>query len=449
MQLALTSSRIVDDMDDPRSFKRWLFVITGIALATRFLVLTAFWPTWFWWSGDIQDDWNKLAINSVMYGTFGYTPNESTVRRGPIFALVEIPLFLIFGEVYAAWSMFLLLLDVFTSLLLVLTGRKLWGNRVGILAGLFHAVHLPVVFYTAQIEQFSAVLPLVVLWFYLISAWDRGPSGHPHPVSLGLLSGLLILSKTVYLPVVLGSAVALGWFKRREQNTLSIVKQLTAMVVVAGLVVAPWTYRNYVVTGGSFIPVQSLFWPIVWQKFVMADLDSREGRQRPPGRTLETILARQSELIQRFGDSHTLSPTQNLSGPQRELYYDRAYRAQVLEWLRVSPRKYLANVLSNLWGFWVAAENLQKTLLMAAMQMPFLGASLVGLWLTIRHGRLDRVRFALVLVGILWAEHSLVLGWGRFSLDTVPALAIVFGVGIDAWLKHRSIRCRRGRSPTP
>jgi hypothetical protein len=37
----------------------------------------------------------------------------------------------------------------------------------------------------------------------------------------------------------------------------------------------------------------------------------------------------------------------------------------------------------------------------------------------------------------LWAEYSLVLGWGRFSLDTVPVLALVFGIGIDEWMKQK------------
>ena len=31
----------------------------------------------------------------------------------------------------------------------------------------------------------------------------------------------------------------------------------------------------------------------------------------------------------------------------------------------------------------------------------------------------------------------LVLGWDRFSLDTVPILAVVFDTGIDKWMKQR------------
>ena len=83
-------------------------------------------------------------------------------------------------------------------------------------------------------------------------------------------------------------------------------------------------------------------------------------------------------------------------------------------------------------------ENLRKTLLMLSMQVVFLGAALFGLWLTIRYHQLFKIRFGLLLVLTLWAEYSLVLGWGRFSLDTVPILAVVFGTGIDEWMKQRS-----------
>ena len=67
----------------------------------------------------------------------------------------------------------------------------------------------------------------------------------------------------------------------------------------------------------------------------------------------------------------------------------------------------------------------------------FLGAALLGLGLTIRYRQLIKIRFGLVLVLTLWAEYSLVFGIGRYSLDTVPVLALVFGIGIDAWMKQK------------
>jgi 4-amino-4-deoxy-L-arabinose transferase-like glycosyltransferase len=433
---------VMERMDDPQCFVPLAWVVTALALATRLIVLISFWPMWIWQSGQVQDDWNKLAINLVTSGTFGFVPDQPTIERGPIFPLLEIPLYFLFSERYAGWSIALLVLDTFTCGLLVLLGRRLWGNRAALLAGVFYAIHLPLVYYTAAIQQFTVVLPLVFLWFYFVSKWDLCPLTKPPSVALGLISGVLMLSKGVYLPVALGAAVAFLWLNWRRRGGRLVVRSLAVALLVAGLLVAPWTYRNYVVTDGKFIPVQSLFWEIIWQKFVMSELDIREGWRRPPGRTLAYFVSRQQDVFRSGGD-HNAS---HLTGPKRELYHEAMYKRQVLEWIHEDPSVYALNIVSNMWGFWVRAENLQKTLLMAAMQTVLLGAAMMGLWFAVLHDQIHKLRFGLVLILVLWAEYSLVLGWGRFSLDTVPVLAVFFGAGVDAWLRNRN-QPRLDRAP--
>src|SRR5262245_55915908 len=314
---------------NPDRFARSACIVLAISLAMRLLVLISFWPTWIWRTGLVHDDWNRLAINWVDFGTFGYAVNEPTTQRAPLFVFFEIPLYLLFGENYARWSIALLLFDASTTLLLILLGRRLWGNRTVLLAGLFHAIYLPVIYYSANIEQFTTTLPFIFLWLYVISAWDsRAQDRTRHYVVLGLLSGVLILSKSVYLLVVIGSAVAFFWFNRNRIASKILVRQLGLMLLVAAAVVAPWTYRNYLVTDGRFIPVQSYFWGVLWQKFVISDLDAREGWNRPDGRTLQFILAEQKDL---YGRGNPESAAQ-LPPPQRELYYEQLYKRQVLEW---------------------------------------------------------------------------------------------------------------------
>jgi 4-amino-4-deoxy-L-arabinose transferase-like glycosyltransferase len=419
-------------MDEPRLFGRFAATIVALALVTRLGMLLCFWPAWVWHTGDVHDHWNKLAINWVTHGTFGFKPYEPTIQRGPVFPLVEVPLYLLFGENYAAWSITLLLFDTGTCLLLVLLARQLWGNRAALLAGLFYAVHLPIIYYTANIEQFTSAVPLVVLWFYLFSSWDLGSPKKWIPWALGFVSGVLMLNKTVYLPVTLASLVMIVWLKRQKPQFRTIRRQASIVLCTAALVVAPWTYRNYVVTEGALVPVQALFWQLVWQRYVFSDLDATEGMYRSDGRSLQYILRRRALLFDRVKDTSGVK----LSGPKRELEEERVFRDQVLEWFRSKPTQFLKNVTSNIWGFWVGAENLRKTLLMLSMQVVFLGAALLGFGLTVRYRQLLKIRFGLILVLTLWAEYSLVLGWGRFSLDTVPILAVVFGTGIDEWMKQ-------------
>src|SRR5438874_1127123 len=302
-------------MDEARLFGRYVATIVALALITRLGVLLYFWPTWIWHTGHVQDDWNKLAINWVTHGTFGFRPEEPTIRRGPVFPLFEAPLYLLFGENYAAWSIALLLFDTGTCLLLVLLARQLWGNRAALLAGLFYSVHLPIIYYSASIEQFTTALPLVFLWFYLFSSWDQGSPKKWIPWALGLVSGLLMLNKTVYLPVTLASLVGIVWWKRKEPQFKTILRQASIVLLATALVVAPWTYRNYVVTEGALVPVQNLFWQLVWQKYVVSDLDATEGADRSDGRTLEYILSRRAELFDRVENTSGVK----LAGPKRDL----------------------------------------------------------------------------------------------------------------------------------
>jgi 4-amino-4-deoxy-L-arabinose transferase-like glycosyltransferase len=425
-------------MDEPRLFGRFTATIIVLALITRLGVLLCFWPNWFWHTGKLHDHWNKLAINWVTHGTFGFQPDQPTIQRGPVFPLLEIPLYLLFGENYAAWSIVLLFFDAGTCLLLVLLARQLWGNRAALLAGVFYAVHLPIIYYTANIEQFTSALPLVFLWFYFLSSWDLGSPKNWIPWALGLVSGALILSKAVYLPVTLVSLVGIIWLKRKAPQFKTILRQASIILFTAALVVAPWTYRNYVATEGAFVPIEARFWDHVWQRNVLSDLDATEGENRPDGRNLQYMLSRRAELFDRVDNTSGVK----LTGAKRDLYDERVFRDQVLEWFRSNPTYVLKGVTGNIWGFWARAENLRKTLLMLSMQVVFLGAALLGLGLAIRYRQLLKIRFGLLLILTLWAEYCLVIAWGRYSLDTVPVLAVVFGTGIDEWMKRRSAATR-------
>ena len=77
------------------------------------------------------------------------------------------------------------------------------------------------------------------------------------------------------------------------------------------------------------------------------------------------------------------------------------------------------------------------------MQVPLLGAVIASLVILFRRRQLHRVKFGLIIVLVLWAEHFLVFAWGRFSLDFVPILGLIFGLGVAA----RAIPQRARRLP--
>jgi hypothetical protein len=104
-----------------------------------------------------------------------------------------------------------------------------------------------------------------------------------------------------------------------------------------------------------------------------------------------------------------------------------------LELVTKHPLKVIRIKVANLWNFWLRAENWQKTRLLILMQSFYLFWVLLGLALLLRNGQISRVKYGLIMIGALWAEHCLVFAWGRFSLDLVPVLGLICGLGIASF----------------
>ena len=208
------------------------------------------------------------------------------------------------------------------------------------------------------------------------------------------------------------------------------LRPVAIYLVVTAAVVAPWTVRNYVVTGGKLVPVQSLFWELNVQDVFYYDLTKDAGVDRPEGTTLDYFIEQERQISMAKGVSPDYR--EYMSRAEWEYARERAYRAVYLTWLRENPGKILRVKVENLWNFWIRAENWQKTRLLILMQVPFLGAAMAGLVILIYKRQLHLVKFGVIIVLVLWAEHFVVFAWGRFSLDLVPILGLIFGLGVAA-----------------
>src|SRR5437867_9341362 len=122
--------------------------------------------------------------------------------------------------------------------------------------------------------QVTSIMPMVVIWLYLLCLWEKTYFNKWLPWVLGFVSGLMILNKTVYLPVPFVCSAVLLWIKRAEIHKIGHVTPIAAFLVTGVAVVAPWTYRNYLVTNGSIVPVQNMFWELVVQDVLYYDLDA-------------------------------------------------------------------------------------------------------------------------------------------------------------------------------
>ena len=424
-------------LEDPHRYHLLAAMVLAIAIVARFAVLVEFWPSWDWHKKVIPDQWNEFAINLVEHRTFAFSssPKSPTVIRGPLFPWLEVPLYLVFGENYAGWAIVLLLYDVVSCFLLITTVRRLWGPRPSLLAGLLYATNLPIIYYTCKIMQVTSIMPFVVIWLYLISFWERHYFCRWVPLVTGLVSGLMILNKSVYLAVPPVSATLLLWLNRSKIRRLVHAAPVVLYLLVTFAVVAPWTYRNYVVTKGYFVPVQNMFWELMVQDVLTDELNASVGANRPEGQLLKYWMDKENAFVAAAGISP--SPPNSRRG-EWEMQREAALRAAWLRMVKEEPWKILRGKVNNLWQFWILAENRKKTRLFLLMQIVPLTAAMIGLLALCRFRQLNQIAFGLVLIAVIWGEHCLVWGWGRLSLDLMPALAVIFGLGVHLLVSRQT-----------
>ena len=132
-------------------------------------------------------------------------------------------------------------------------------------AGLIYALQPFSIYYTVKLGAeawFTFCLVVVLLAFV---RWVQRPAVATAAVA-GLTLGVLVLNRSVALGLV-PILIVLAWLFTGDSARW--VRALGAVAVLASVavVVVPWLIRNYRVTGGEFVAVQTLTWWNFWFDF--------------------------------------------------------------------------------------------------------------------------------------------------------------------------------------
>jgi 4-amino-4-deoxy-L-arabinose transferase-like glycosyltransferase len=138
--------------------------------------------------------------------------------------------------------------------LIGLLAAQLWGRRIGLIALALAAIYLPLILVGGSV--ISEPLFDVFLLGALIAAVQhrRSAARYRFVVLTGALAGLAILTRANAIALLAPLAVA-AWDGRPRWAWRSLGPP-AVLVVVAALVVAPWTVRNAVVLH-AFVPVST------------------------------------------------------------------------------------------------------------------------------------------------------------------------------------------------
>jgi 4-amino-4-deoxy-L-arabinose transferase-like glycosyltransferase len=316
------------------------------------------------------------------------------------------------------------LLHVATCLLVVSLGRRLFNERTGLLAGLFCALHPMLLRYVADLhmETFLTFMCVLTIWF---TVRFYGQPTVANGVLLGVIGMCAVLTKGVMLPY-LGLFGAISVFLAVKRRSTAELMAAVAIFVAMSIVLAPWTYRNYQVTGGRFVLLtpgasDSFLRGYVFTRWEFATL------QRPPYTDAENEVNAWFQQIARDAGTEW----------DRDEVVDEQNNARVVKHLILTePLDTARKVLVGLFTFWYQMTSLRNSLIPGSLALLSFALAFVGIRRANREGKPSWLLWLPIVAMNVFV--AILIPLGRYSVPILPFLMLLAAFGVDALLnKHK------------
>ena len=309
-----------------------------------------------------------------------------------------------------------------TCVLVFQLGLRIYNARTGLLAGLFCAIHPMLLRYVPDLhmESFLTLICTLTVWTTL--------RFHDRPtIANGILVGVVgmcaTLTKGVMLPYlgVFGIVSGVLALKRRSIQGVAAV---VAMFVAIAVVLAPWTYRNYQVTGGRFV----LLTPGVSDSFLRGYVFTRwefATLRKPPYTDAENEVNNWFRQIAREAGTEW----------EKDEVVDEENNARVAKHLiATQPLDTARKVFVGLFTFWYEMTSLSNSLIPGLLALIGWALAIVGLRRAHREGRPSWLIWLPIVVMNVFVAFLIPLG--RYSVPILPCLMILAAFGVDTLLSR-------------
>jgi 4-amino-4-deoxy-L-arabinose transferase-like glycosyltransferase len=353
-----------------------------------------------------ERSWDGMAREFWLTGL--YHPDSGSYRP-PLYPLMLSAIYQVCGHNLSVVRLWQAFLGTALCGLLYGIGRRLGGERAGLIAAGLGAVYPLFVFFTAVVMAETLLVLLTTAAVLLALRMEEVPSVK-NAASLGGVLGLAALCKPVVLAWV--PFLLWGWWRRADLSWSWRSVRVAVVVGSMGLVVAPWTARNVLATG-YFVPVSSNL-----------------------GMNLLVGNEPQANGGYRYGNDYWGMVDQIVDPSEHPVVRDRAAARQALQWIAAEPGRFARLALHKFALFWsplIAYDSMLHNLLALFSCGPLLG---VGLWGTWRlRGRpegwiVGTLALSLSVVHMIFFAHT------RFRLPIDAAL-----IAPAAWLLEQGV-CR-------
>ncbi|KPK41092.1 MAG: hypothetical protein AMJ78_06505 [Omnitrophica WOR_2 bacterium SM23_29] len=390
--------------------KNPIILICVLCFAVRLLFCYLIFPVFglpFIENVDI-DNFGAIAKNMLHgYGFVIEPGSPPTLFRGPLYPLSLMLTFSIFGENLYAVQFMQSLLGTLTCFIIYLIAKKIFDRKTAILSAIIFTFYPLFIWYTARIWTETLLTFLVSILVLHMIKFLRSPS-KTNAFILGIILGVINLCKSILLlfPIFLLLVfLVLFWHRKKE-----VLLNICLIIISMSLVITPWTYRNYKVSG-HFVPANmfsvniiagdiAIEKGIVLREYRVVTLREAQEVYNTIIRLEETKIGRQLDIIE-----------------QEMVIVNHLFRKYLS-----SPLFFLKKVAIQSVQFWYLGGDKLRCLLFAIMQLTLLIPGLFGIIYAVRRRYFIAPLLWIIIYTIL--IYAISFAAARYSIPIMPYVGI-------------------------
>jgi 4-amino-4-deoxy-L-arabinose transferase-like glycosyltransferase len=401
---------------------RYVGVVAGVALvAALTMVLILFRKQGLVANAGDPYDYGKIAHGFVEHGFDKLTRRAASLY--PTFLSIVYRL----GGGDGVVQLLQCFMHVGTCLLVFRMGRHLYNARTGLIAALVCALHPMLLRYVADLHMETWLTFWCTFTVWRAVRFNEQPTVK-NAILLGVVGVVATLSKGVVLPIL--GMYGLVWLiraMRRGGAGRKALPALFALGVTITVLIAPWTYRNYQVSG-RFV----LLTPGTPDAFLRGYIFTRvefATLQKPPFTDAEQ---ESNALFRRIAAE--AGTTWELDEVADDDNNGRVMKRKIVE----HPLDTVRKVVVGMFTFWYEMTSFKNSLVPACLALVSWILAFIGLKRARSEGRPS---WLLLLPIVVLNVFVAILGpLGRYSVPILPCLSILAAFGVDTLIERRQAK---------
>lgn len=373
----------------------------------------------FFSRGNSYTPLNALAFNLLHHNEFSLVPGSPSVDYEPLYPLILAVGYGLVGKTWIGVTLIQACLHAATTWVLFLLTQRLAGRLAGTIAGLYHAFYPYLLFHSLSVVDTTLFVFLVVLFLSLVLKSIEQKSWSLYFFA-GLTMGLCFLTRGSAIAFVPVPLIILAYCAFVGGVKVGLLR-LSVVLLACLITVAPWTIRNYQLSGAPIISTHGAFG--LWQgnnpqtyELLSNDVSLDEVYRKEPPEIYRTYSTKPRT-------------------PRKAVLVARTYQKEAFSFIADHPMEFTRLALLKFQKFWswnmnprmdnyaYSSHSLRQSVYFLSY-FPLLLLFPVGTWTLLRFHFWPT--FTLVGIVVTYTlAHMVVMGFTRARLPIDPILMIL------------------------